>query len=92
MFSLMFDELLNGTTTVVSKSSAVTAFDAPNQLQQQNTTPYTSTTFAVDTPPLSIHTILDTTSQAPSQAPTVTSFKNINQAESNEENVQVEED
>ncbi|GKD30083.1 retrovirus-related pol polyprotein from transposon TNT 1-94, partial [Tanacetum coccineum] len=88
LFSLMFDELLNGTTTVVSKSSVVTAADAPNQLQQQNTTPSTSTTFAVDTPPLSIHTTLGTTSQAP----TVTSFKNINQAEANEENVQVEED
>ncbi|GJV59183.1 retrovirus-related pol polyprotein from transposon TNT 1-94 [Tanacetum coccineum] len=33
LFSLMFDELLNGTTPVVSKSSAVTATDAPNQRQ-----------------------------------------------------------
>ncbi|GJY38167.1 retrovirus-related pol polyprotein from transposon TNT 1-94 [Tanacetum coccineum] len=32
LFSLMFDELLNGTPPVVSKSSAVTATDAPNQL------------------------------------------------------------
>ncbi|GJU07744.1 retrovirus-related pol polyprotein from transposon TNT 1-94 [Tanacetum coccineum] len=31
LFSLMFDELLNGTTQVVSKSSVVTATDAPNQ-------------------------------------------------------------
>nr|GFC97302.1 hypothetical protein [Tanacetum cinerariifolium] len=31
LFSLMFDELLNGSTKVVSKSSAVSAADAPNQ-------------------------------------------------------------
>ncbi|GJZ86945.1 retrovirus-related pol polyprotein from transposon TNT 1-94 [Tanacetum coccineum] len=31
LFSPMFDKLLNGTTLVVSKSSAVTATDAPNQ-------------------------------------------------------------
>nr|GEZ79770.1 hypothetical protein [Tanacetum cinerariifolium] len=35
----MFDELLNGSTQVVSKSSAVTTADARNQRQQQNTTP-----------------------------------------------------
>ncbi|GJX39437.1 retrovirus-related pol polyprotein from transposon TNT 1-94 [Tanacetum coccineum] len=44
LFSLMFDELLNGTTTVVSKSSAVTTADALNQRQQQHTTPSTSIT------------------------------------------------
>nr|GEY70019.1 hypothetical protein [Tanacetum cinerariifolium] len=32
-FSLMFDELLNGSSKVVSKSSAVSAADAPNQRQ-----------------------------------------------------------
>nr|GEZ14552.1 integrase, catalytic region, zinc finger, CCHC-type, peptidase aspartic, catalytic [Tanacetum cinerariifolium] len=31
LFSLMFDELLNGSSKVVSKSSAVSAADAPNQ-------------------------------------------------------------
>nr|GFA22724.1 retrovirus-related Pol polyprotein from transposon TNT 1-94 [Tanacetum cinerariifolium] len=31
LFSLMFDELLNGTSKVVSKSSAISAADAPNQ-------------------------------------------------------------
>nr|GEZ31489.1 Gag-Pol polyprotein [Tanacetum cinerariifolium] len=31
LFSLMFDELLNGSTQVVSKSSAETTADAPNQ-------------------------------------------------------------
>ncbi|GKE78323.1 retrovirus-related pol polyprotein from transposon TNT 1-94 [Tanacetum coccineum] len=65
LFSLMFDELLNGTTPVVSKSSAVHAADAPNKRQQQHTTPSTSTTVAADTPPLNIQTTPETTSQAP---------------------------
>nr|GEW18921.1 putative ribonuclease H-like domain-containing protein [Tanacetum cinerariifolium] len=43
LFSLMFDELLNGSSKVVSKSSAVSAADAPNQLQHH-------------TSPLNIHT------------------------------------
>ncbi|GJV75419.1 retrovirus-related pol polyprotein from transposon TNT 1-94 [Tanacetum coccineum] len=76
----------------VSKSSAVIAADAPNQRQQQNTTPSTSTIVAADTSSLNIHTTPDTTSQAPTQAPTVTSIENINQAETNKENIQVEED
>ncbi|GKF26274.1 hypothetical protein Tco_0082168, partial [Tanacetum coccineum] len=33
LFSTMFDELLNGTTQVVSKSSVVTTVDAHNQRQ-----------------------------------------------------------
>nr|GFC40094.1 integrase, catalytic region, zinc finger, CCHC-type, peptidase aspartic, catalytic [Tanacetum cinerariifolium] len=37
LFSLMFDELLNGSSKVVSKSSAVSAADAPNQRQQHTT-------------------------------------------------------
>ncbi|GJZ24887.1 retrovirus-related pol polyprotein from transposon TNT 1-94 [Tanacetum coccineum] len=89
LFSLMFDELLNGTTTVMSKSSAVTAANALNQCQQQNITPSTSTTVASDTPPLIIQTtpplIIQTTpkttNQAPTQAPSVTAIENINQAE-----------
>ncbi|GJX25375.1 retrovirus-related pol polyprotein from transposon TNT 1-94 [Tanacetum coccineum] len=92
LFSLMFDELLNVTTQVVSKSFAVTTADAPNQRQQQHTTPATSTTITADTPPLNIHTTPDTTSQAPIQAPIVTSIEIINQAETNKENIQVEED
>nr|GFC54707.1 hypothetical protein [Tanacetum cinerariifolium] len=40
LFSSMFDELLNGSYKVVSKSSAVSATDAPNQ-RQQITTPLT---------------------------------------------------
>nr|GEV08816.1 retrovirus-related Pol polyprotein from transposon TNT 1-94 [Tanacetum cinerariifolium] len=88
LFSLMFDELLDGTTQVVLKSSSVTTADAPNQRQQQHTTPSTSTTVAADTPPLNIQTALETTSQAP----TVTATENINQAETNKENAQVEKD
>nr|GEY12102.1 hypothetical protein [Tanacetum cinerariifolium] len=38
LFSLMFNELLNGSSKVVSKSSAVSAADAPNQ-RQHHTTP-----------------------------------------------------
>ncbi|GJS52340.1 retrovirus-related pol polyprotein from transposon TNT 1-94 [Tanacetum coccineum] len=83
LFSPMFDELLNGTTQVVSKSSAVTAADAPNQRQQQNTTPSTSTIVAADIPPLNIQTTPETTSQAPTQAPIVTANENLIQAETN---------
>nr|GEX52529.1 retrovirus-related Pol polyprotein from transposon TNT 1-94 [Tanacetum cinerariifolium] len=60
LFSPMFDELLNGSTQVVSKSFTVTTADAPNQY--------------------------------PTQAPTVTSTENINQAETITENAQVEDD
>ncbi|GJV55310.1 retrovirus-related pol polyprotein from transposon TNT 1-94 [Tanacetum coccineum] len=60
LFSPMFDELLNGTTLVVSKSSAANVADAPDK--------------------------------PPTQAPTVTATENLNQAETNKENAQVEED
>ncbi|GKD67531.1 hypothetical protein Tco_1321621, partial [Tanacetum coccineum] len=66
-------------------SSAVTAADAPDQRQQQNTTPSTSTTIAEATPPLNIQTTHETTSQAP----TVTTTENINQAETQEKHAQV---
>ncbi|GJY67491.1 hypothetical protein Tco_0469729 [Tanacetum coccineum] len=92
LFSLMFDELLNGTTQVVSKYFAVSAADAHNQRQQQHTTPSTSTTIAADTPPLNIQTTPETTSQAPTQVPTIIATENINQAETNKENAHVEED
>ncbi|GJR21141.1 retrovirus-related pol polyprotein from transposon TNT 1-94 [Tanacetum coccineum] len=92
LFSLMFDELLNGTTPVVSKSSAVTAADTPDQRQQHNTTTCTSITVAADTPPLNIQTTPTTTTQTPTQAPTVIATENINQAETQKENAQVEED
>ncbi|GKA72615.1 hypothetical protein Tco_0778831, partial [Tanacetum coccineum] len=88
LFSLMFDELLNGTTPVVSKSSAVHAANAPDQRQQQNITPSTSTTVAADTPPLNIQTTPETTSQAP----TVTATESIYQAKTHQENAQGNKD
>ncbi|GJV91418.1 retrovirus-related pol polyprotein from transposon TNT 1-94 [Tanacetum coccineum] len=72
-------------------SFAVTIADVPNQ-RQQHTTPSTSTTVATDTPPLNIQTTPETTSQEPTQAPPVTATENINQAETNKENAQVEEE
>nr|GEU36601.1 protein transport protein SEC24-like At3g07100 [Tanacetum cinerariifolium] len=45
LFSTMFDELLNGSSKVVSTTSAVCSTDAPNQRQQHTT-------------PLNIHTTL----------------------------------
>ncbi|GJU15003.1 retrovirus-related pol polyprotein from transposon TNT 1-94 [Tanacetum coccineum] len=89
LFSLMFDELLNGTTPVVSKSSIVHAADTPNKRQQHNTS---TTTVAADAPPLNIQTTPETTSQAPTQAPTVNATENINQAETNKENAHVKEE
>nr|GEX91519.1 uncharacterized mitochondrial protein AtMg00810-like [Tanacetum cinerariifolium] len=88
LFSLMFDELLNGTTPVVSKSFDVTAADTNNQRQQHNTTSSTSTIVAAYIPPLSIQITPETTNQAP----TVTVDKNVIQAETNKEYAQVDED
>nr|GEY22285.1 Gag-Pol polyprotein [Tanacetum cinerariifolium] len=79
LFSLMFDELLNGSSKVVSKSSAVSAADAPNQRQQLTT-------------PLNIHTTPAPTCQVPTLVPTVSSPENINQADTNAENDQVSYD
>ncbi|GJZ03788.1 hypothetical protein Tco_0537063 [Tanacetum coccineum] len=92
LFGPMFDELLNGSTQVMSKYSAVSAADATNKRQQQNTTSSTSITVTADIPPLNIQTTPKTSSQAPTQAPTVTSTENIIQAETNKEYAQVEED
>nr|GEW69302.1 retrovirus-related Pol polyprotein from transposon TNT 1-94 [Tanacetum cinerariifolium] len=79
LFSLMFDELLNGFSKVVSKSSIVSAADAPNQRQQLRT-------------PLNNHTTPAPTSQVPTLEPTVTLSENINQAETYVENDQVADD
>nr|GFC03201.1 Gag-Pol polyprotein [Tanacetum cinerariifolium] len=79
LFSLMFDELLNGSSKVVSKSSAVSAADAPNQRQNHTT-------------PLNNHTTPAPTCQVPTLAPTVISSENINQAETYAENDQVADD
>nr|GFC09934.1 Gag-Pol polyprotein [Tanacetum cinerariifolium] len=80
LFSPMFDELINGSSKVVSKSSAVSAADTPNQRQQQYITP------------LNNHTTPAPTCQIPTLATTVTSSENINQAETHVENDQVADD
>nr|GFC42676.1 retrovirus-related Pol polyprotein from transposon TNT 1-94 [Tanacetum cinerariifolium] len=79
LFSLMFDELLNGSSKVVSKSCVVSADDAPNQRQQYTT-------------PLNIHTTPAPTCQAPTLEPTVISSENINQTNTYAENDQVADD
>nr|GFA81865.1 retrovirus-related Pol polyprotein from transposon TNT 1-94 [Tanacetum cinerariifolium] len=76
---LMFDELLNGSSKVVSKSSAVSTADAPNERQQPTT-------------PLNYHTTPAPTCQNPSIAPTVISSENINQAEPHAKNDEVADD
>nr|GFC46866.1 retrovirus-related Pol polyprotein from transposon TNT 1-94 [Tanacetum cinerariifolium] len=79
LFSPMFDELLNGSSKVVSKSSAVSAADAPNQRQQP-------------TIPLNNHTTPAHTCQTPTITPSVISSENIYQAEPHAENDQVADD
>nr|GFC74907.1 retrovirus-related Pol polyprotein from transposon TNT 1-94 [Tanacetum cinerariifolium] len=79
LFSPMFDELLNKTPKVVSKSFVVSAADAPNERQQLTTL-------------LNNHTTPAPTCQIPSIAPTVISSENINQAEPHAENDQVADD
>ncbi|GKE26909.1 retrovirus-related pol polyprotein from transposon TNT 1-94, partial [Tanacetum coccineum] len=73
-------------------SSVVNAIDAPEKCQQKNTTSSTSTTVAADIPQLNIQKTPETTSQAPTQAPTITINENIIQAETNKEHAQVDED
>nr|GFD50674.1 hypothetical protein [Tanacetum cinerariifolium] len=68
LFSLMFDELLNGLSKVLSKSSVVSAADAVNERQQLTT-------------PLNNHTTPTPTCQTPPIATTILSSENINQAE-----------
>nr|GFD04033.1 putative ribonuclease H-like domain-containing protein [Tanacetum cinerariifolium] len=67
LFSPMFNELLNGSSKVVSKYSDVSAVDAPNERQQL-------------TIPLNNHTTPAPTCQTPTIAPTIISSENINQA------------
>ncbi|GKA02224.1 hypothetical protein Tco_0674889 [Tanacetum coccineum] len=83
LFSSMFDELLNGTTPVMSKSSAVTTVDAPDKCQQQHTTSSSTTTVDADAPLLNIQTTPQTINQAPTHVPTVNATENIIQAETN---------
>nr|GFC38632.1 Gag-Pol polyprotein [Tanacetum cinerariifolium] len=79
LFSLMFDELLNGSSKVVSKSSAVTTAAAPNQCQQHTT-------------PLNTHSTHVPTCQNPPITTTVISSENINQAEPHAANDEVADD
>nr|GFA90464.1 retrovirus-related Pol polyprotein from transposon TNT 1-94 [Tanacetum cinerariifolium] len=79
LFSLMFDELLNGSSKIVSKPSAVTAADAPYPRQHHIT-------------PLNNHTTHTPTCQVLTLVPTVSSSENINQAETYAENAQVADD
>nr|GFA56722.1 retrovirus-related Pol polyprotein from transposon TNT 1-94 [Tanacetum cinerariifolium] len=79
LFSPMFDELLNGSTKVVSKSSAVPAADTQNQRQQPTT-------------PLNNHTTPVPTCQNPPITTSVISSENINQAEPHAENDEVADD
>nr|GFC83617.1 hypothetical protein [Tanacetum cinerariifolium] len=79
LFSPIIDELLNGSSKVVSKSSAVSAADAPNERQQLTT-------------PLNNHTTPTPTCQNPSIVSSVTSNENINQAELHAENDKVADD
>nr|GFA44097.1 hypothetical protein [Tanacetum cinerariifolium] len=79
LFSPMFDELLNGSSKVVSKSSAVCSADALNQCQHHTT-------------PLNNHTTPAPTCQVPTLVPSVSSSESINQAETYAENDQVTDD
>nr|GFB81274.1 retrovirus-related Pol polyprotein from transposon TNT 1-94 [Tanacetum cinerariifolium] len=79
LFSLMFDEFLNGSSKVVSKSFVVSAVDDPYQHQHYIT-------------PLNNHITPAPTCQVPTLVPTVSSFENINQAETYAKNDQVADD
>nr|GEY27007.1 hypothetical protein [Tanacetum cinerariifolium] len=68
LFSSMFDELLNGSSKVVSKSFTVSAADESIQRQQQPTTP------------LNHHTKPKPTCQTLPITPSIISSENINQA------------
>nr|GFC46142.1 Gag-Pol polyprotein [Tanacetum cinerariifolium] len=72
-------ELLNGSTKVVSKSSAVSAADAPNQRQQPSA-------------PLNNHLTPVPTCHTPLITTTFISSENINQAETHAENDEVADD
>nr|GEW33697.1 hypothetical protein [Tanacetum cinerariifolium] len=78
LFSLMFDELLNGSSKVVSKSSDVSASDASNHRQQK--TPFNNQ----QTPDLAC--------QVPPHTSSVSSNENMNQADTYAQNDQVADD
>nr|GFC45631.1 hypothetical protein [Tanacetum cinerariifolium] len=79
LFSPMFDELLNGSSKVVSKSSTVSAADAPNERQQPTT-------------PLNNHITPTPPCQTPPITTSVISPENINRAEPHAKNDEVADD
>ncbi|GJX32254.1 hypothetical protein Tco_0242109 [Tanacetum coccineum] len=92
LYRPMFNELLNGSTSVVSKSSVIHAADALDNRKHQNITHTSTKTVVAAEPPLNIHITPQTTNQAPTQVPTVTAPENIIQAETNIEYAQVDDD
>ncbi|GKA85898.1 retrovirus-related pol polyprotein from transposon TNT 1-94 [Tanacetum coccineum] len=92
----MFDEYFTGATTIVSKSFVLPTADASDKHQQQNITLSTSITVAADLSPLIIQTSPEPTIHAPTQAPTVTTTENNDQAETQAEvhieNAHIDED
>nr|GFA63379.1 hypothetical protein [Tanacetum cinerariifolium] len=80
LFNPMFDELLNGPSQVVSKSSAVTTADESIQCQQQQTNSLVN------------HTTPEQSCQVQSHESSIPSNENINQAETHAENDQVADD
>nr|GEX08538.1 hypothetical protein [Tanacetum cinerariifolium] len=79
LFNPMFDELLNGSSKVVSKSSTVSAADDPNQRQQPTT-------------PLNNHTTPEPTCQTLPITTSLISSENINQAEPHAKHDEVADD
>nr|GFA09093.1 retrovirus-related Pol polyprotein from transposon TNT 1-94 [Tanacetum cinerariifolium] len=79
LFSPMFDELLNGSSKVVSNSSAVSVANAPNKRQQPTT-------------PLNNHITHAPTCLTPPITTSVLSSENINRAEPHAENDEVADD
>nr|GEY79701.1 integrase, catalytic region, zinc finger, CCHC-type, peptidase aspartic, catalytic [Tanacetum cinerariifolium] len=108
LFSLMFDEFLNGSSKVVSKTVTTSnELDLLFSLMfdeflngSSKVVSKSSTVSSADAPnqrqqyttPLNNHTTPASTCQVPTLAPTVTSSENINQAESYAENDQVADD
>ncbi|GJS04145.1 retrovirus-related pol polyprotein from transposon TNT 1-94 [Tanacetum coccineum] len=92
LYRPMFNELLNGSTSVVSKSSVIHVADALDNRKHQNITHTSTKTVVAAEPPLNIHITPQTTNQALTQVPTVTAPENIIQAETNIEYAQVDDD
>nr|GEV37189.1 integrase, catalytic region, zinc finger, CCHC-type, peptidase aspartic, catalytic [Tanacetum cinerariifolium] len=82
LFSPMFNEYFNGTTTVVSKSSTVNSADASDKHQQQNITPSLLKTVSEEITQLDIQP----TPEPITHERTVPAIENINQAENTKDN------